>query len=174
MAAGTRKMGEKDNPGAEGQRRRVLVIDDAEGIRTYLANWLELKGFEVDTAEDGRRGVALLEQGASPDVVILDIMMPNLDGIETLRRIRDFDPTIPVVMLSVVGKASSIVEAMQLGAADYLNKPFEDEERGAGHPVARPRASSELERGSDRPREEIGELMPQSGDSIVLRGDASR
>ncbi|MGE4605849.1 MAG: response regulator, partial [Myxococcota bacterium] len=65
----------------------MLVVDDAEGIRTYLANLLELKGYDVDTAEDGRHALALLEGGAAPDVIILDVMMPGLDGIETLRRI---------------------------------------------------------------------------------------
>jgi DNA-binding NtrC family response regulator len=104
----------------------VLVVDDAQGIRTYLANLLELKGFDVDTAEDGRRALALLEGGAAPDVIILDVMMPELDGVETLRRIRELDEDVPVVMLSVVGKASTIVEAMRIGASDYLNKPFED------------------------------------------------
>ncbi len=107
---------------------RVLVVDDAEGIRTYLANLLELKGYDVDTAEDGRRALALLEGGAAPDVVILDVMMPGLDGIETLRRLREIDEEVPVVMLSVVGKAGTIVDAMRLGASDYLNKPFEEEE----------------------------------------------
>jgi two-component system response regulator AtoC len=116
--------------GREARRRgfRVLAVDDAEGIRTYLANLLELKGYDVDTAEDGRRALALLEGGANPDVVILDVMMPGMDGLETLARIREFDADIPVVMLSVVGTASTIVEAMRLGAVDYLNKPFEEEE----------------------------------------------
>ena len=115
--------------GAANPRRfRVLVVDDAESIRTYLASLLELKGYDVDTAEDGRRALALLEGGAGPDVIVLDVMMPGLDGIETLRRIRELDEDTPVVMLSVVGKASTIVEAMKLGAADYLNKPFEEDE----------------------------------------------
>jgi len=110
------------------QRFRVLVVDDAEAIRTYLANLLELKGYDVDTAEDGRRALALLEGGAAPDLIILDVMMPGVDGIETLRRIRALDEETPVIMLSVVGKASTIVEAMKLGAADYLNKPFDEDE----------------------------------------------
>jgi two-component system response regulator AtoC len=111
-----------------GRAPRVLVVDDAEGIRSYLASLLEIKGFAVDTAEDGRSALALLEGGAAPDVVVLDVMMPGMSGLETLRRIREREPRLPVVMLSVVGKASTIVEAMQLGAADYLNKPFEEEE----------------------------------------------
>ena len=132
MAAKSRKKGRSTrasgSPGASGASFRALVVDDAEGIRSYLVNLLELKGYEVDTAEDGRRAMGLLEGGAAPDVVILDVMMPGLDGIGTLARIREFDPEIPVIMLSVVGKASTIVEAMRLGAADYLNKPFEGEE----------------------------------------------
>ncbi len=108
--------------------RRILVVDDAEGIRTYLANLLELRGYAVDTAEDGRRALALLEAGADPDVILLDVMMPGMDGLETLRRMHERDPALNVVMLSVVGRAQTIVEAMQLGAIDYLNKPFEEEE----------------------------------------------
>jgi len=103
-------------------------VDDAEGIRSYLASLLELRGYEVDTAEDGRRALALLEAGANPDLVLLDVMMPGMDGLKTLRRIREGWPRLPVVMLSVVGRASTIVEAMQLGAAHYVNKPFEEEE----------------------------------------------
>jgi len=107
---------------------RILVVDDAEGIRSYLANLLEMKGYRVDTAEDGRSALALLDAGAGPDLVLLDVMMPGLDGIETLRQIRERYALLPVVMLSVVGRASTIVEAMRLGAVDYLNKPFEEEE----------------------------------------------
>ena len=144
-------------PGGAGPRepgRRILVVDDAEGIRTYLANLLELRGYSVDTAEDGRRALALLEAGASPDVILLDVMMPGMDGLETLRRMRERDPSVNVVMLSVVGRAQTIVEAMQLGAIDYLNKPFEEEEldlvlRGALE-------KRELERERERLLAEVG------------------
>jgi two-component system response regulator AtoC len=147
---------------------RVLVVDDAEGIRTYLANLLELKGYEVDTAEDGRRALALVEGGAAPDVVILDVMMPGIDGVETLRRIRDLAPDVPVVMLSVVGKASTIVEAMRIGAADYLNKPFEEAELEAT--LQKVLEKKELCQERDRL---AAELIP-SGDSIVWGSDAMR
>ncbi len=130
MAAKRKSGSAKDNAraGLPGRGLRVLVVDDAEGIRTYLANLLELSGYDVDTAENGRRALALLDGGAAPDVVILDVMMPGIDGIETLRRIRERHGAVPVIMLSVVGKASTIVEAMELGASDYINKPFEEEE----------------------------------------------
>jgi DNA-binding NtrC family response regulator len=128
-----RKQTEGGAKGSEGRGRerrgfRVLVVDDAEGIRSYVANLLELNGYDVDTAEDGRRAIALLEGGANPDVVILDVMMPGLGGLETLEKIRELDAEVPVVMLSVVGSASTIVDAMRLGAVDYLGKPFEEGE----------------------------------------------
>jgi two-component system response regulator AtoC len=137
-----------------GAPSRVLVVDDSEGVRSYLASLLELRGFAVDTAGDGRSALELLAAGAEPDVVLLDVMMPGLGGLETLRRIRELQPALPVVMLSVVGKAATIVEAMQLGATDYLNKPFEEEE---------------LVRALDRARgaEEAGEAFP---DASALEG----
>jgi two-component system, NtrC family, response regulator AtoC len=112
----------------EAAGRRVLVVDDAEAVRTFLAHLLELRGYAVDTADDGRSALALLEGGAAPDVVLLDVMMPGQDGLATLARIREEHPGVSVVMLSVVGKTATIVEAMRLGAADYLNKPFEEAE----------------------------------------------
>ena len=129
------------------RRSRILVVDDAEGIRTFLAHLLELRGFDVDTAEDGRSALALLEGGAASDVVLLDVMMPGQDGLATLARIRAEHPEVSVVMLSVVGKTGTIVEAMRLGAVDYLNKPFEEQEleatlgEGVRAPGARARAA---------------------------------
>jgi two-component system response regulator AtoC len=110
------------------ERRAVLVVDDAEAIRTYLKNLLPLKGYDVLLAEDGETAMEMLDAGAKPDVVVLDVMMPRMDGIETLAKIKETNPDLPVIMLSVVGKASTIVDAINLGAADYINKPFEEEE----------------------------------------------
>lgn len=105
-----------------------MVVDDAEGIRTYLKNLLSLQGYDVLLAESGSEAIEMLKNGAKPQVMILDIVMPGMDGIEVLRNLREKWPEIPAIMLSVVGKASTIVDAMNLGAADYLNKPFEEEE----------------------------------------------
>jgi two-component system response regulator AtoC len=107
---------------------RILVVDDSESIRGYLASLLGMHGHRVDTAEDGRRALGLIEAGASPDLVLLDVMMPGIDGIETLRRIRERAPRLPVVMVSVVGNARTIVEAMRAGASDYVSKPFVESE----------------------------------------------
>jgi two-component system response regulator AtoC len=131
MSASRAAQGSKSGAGRRetaARRPRVLVVDDAEGIRSFVAHLLELRGYDVDTAEDGRRALALLEGGAAPDVVLLDVMMPGQDGLATLARMRAEHPEVVVVMLSVVGKTATIVEAMRLGAADYLNKPFEEEE----------------------------------------------
>jgi len=171
------------------RKRRVLVVDDAESIRTYLANLLELKGFEVDTAEDGHKGLKLLESGAAPDVVLLDVLMPGDDGIVTLKRMREFDAEVPIVMLSVVGTASTIVEAMRCGASDYLNKPFDDDElegvlmrlieRGARN--SRP-DSSEIPASDARsavwrsaPMRQIRDVIDQIGDTdvtVLVQGES--
>jgi two-component system response regulator AtoC len=127
------------------------VVDDAEGVRSYLARLLELRGYEVDSAGDAERALALLAAGAGPDVVLLDVLLPGIDGLEALRRMRELHPALPVVMLSVVGRAATIVEAMQSGAADYLTKPCdEDELLGA------------LERACARA---AGEVAPEAGDA---------
>jgi len=119
-----RRVREEDVP----RPPRALVVDDADGMRAYLATLFEHRGFEVDTCDDGRRALSLLESGADPDVVLLDVMMPGTDGLATLAAIRERFRELPVLMVSVVGKASTIVQAMQLGAADYLTKPFEEAE----------------------------------------------
>ena len=123
---------ERANPDEDAPRRlRALIVDDAEGMRAYLATLFEKRGFDVDTCDDGARALALLENGADPDLVLLDVMMPGTDGLAALARIRESWPEVPVLMVSVVGKAGTIVQAMQLGAADYLTKPFEEAELDA-------------------------------------------
>ncbi len=174
--------------GMRERRCRVLVIDDAESVRSYLANLLELRGYEVDTAEDGRRALALLEGGADPDLILLDVMMPGWDGLETLRRVREFDESLPVVVLSVVGKATTIVEAMRLGAADYLNKPFEEDVLAATlahalreRPLAIPGESAEDARvhlgavWESAPMRRIRELLEQVADTdvtVLIHGES--
>jgi two-component system response regulator AtoC len=141
--------------------RRVLVVDDAEAVRTFLAHLLELRGYAVDTAEDGRSALALLEGGAAPEVVLLDVMMPGQDGLATLARIREEHPGVSVVMLSVVGKTATIVEAMRLGAADYLNKPFEQAELEAALTRVFERRALEQERVA------LGEQHARAGETIA-------
>jgi Response regulator containing CheY-like receiver, AAA-type ATPase, and DNA-binding domains len=99
------------------------VIDDSEGVRGYLADLLEVRGYAVKSAEDGEAAIALIENSsAMPDLVLLDIMMPGMGGIETLRRLREIMPGLSVAMISVVGRAPTIVSAMQLGAVDFYKQ----------------------------------------------------
>ncbi len=135
------------------------MVDDAESIRSYVANLLELRGYRVDTADSGRRALELLEGGAAPDAILLDVMMPGIDGLETLRLIRERYPRIPVVMLSVVARATTIVEAMRIGAVHYLNKPFDEDELDATLRAAL--EARELEEERDR-------LLRAAGDETVI------
>ncbi|MDJ0849916.1 MAG: sigma-54 dependent transcriptional regulator [Myxococcota bacterium] len=181
----------KPRSGGRAQPRhpRILVVDDAEGVRSYLASLLEVSGYEVDTAEDGRRALALLEGGAAPDAIVLDVKMPGWDGLETLRRVREFDEDVPVVLLSVVGKAGTIVEAMRLGASDYLNKPFEEEElrstleRVLGQRAARREKQRQAEGQDDEesivwasaPMRRVRDLLEQVADTdvtILIQGES--
>jgi len=116
-----------------GDRKRILVVDDQEEIRDLVAAVLAGEGFEVVTAEDGRR--ALLTAFREPfDLVLLDINMPDMDGWETLRLLKADDGLrgTPVVMFSIRGEIRSKVQGMQFGAIGYITKPFAVDELVAG------------------------------------------
>ena len=106
---------------------RVLVIDDDPGVRDYMEALVSRQGYQVFAAADAEQALAALDD-TRPDVVTLDVVLPGMDGLETLRRLKQRVPDVPVVMLSGHGQARNIVEAMRLGAADFLRKPFEVEE----------------------------------------------
>ena len=106
---------------------RVLVIDDDPGVRDYMEALVSRQGYRVFAAADGEQALKDLEE-TRPDVVTLDVVLPGIDGLETLRRLKQRLPSVPVVMLSGHGQARNIVEAMRLGASDFLRKPFEVEE----------------------------------------------
>jgi two-component system, NtrC family, response regulator AtoC len=106
----------------------ILVVDDDKNMCLYLETALSLKGFKIDTARSGKEALDKIQNGPPLSVVILDIMMPEMDGITTLSKIREFDKDLPVIMLSALGQIQTVVKAMRAGASDYVNKPFEDEE----------------------------------------------
>ena len=105
---------------------RVLIADDEKGIRDSIAEYLSLDGVEVKTAENGLSALRLLNE-ESFDVLVMDLKMPGADGLEVLKRMETEDLRIPVIMISAFGDVSDAVEAMKLGAEDYLVKPFETE-----------------------------------------------
>jgi two-component system nitrogen regulation response regulator NtrX len=105
---------------------RILVIDDEVAIRDSLKMILEYDGYECLPAQGGEEGLLRVEADA-PDLVFLDVKMPGLDGLDVLRRIRESDPLLPIVMISGHGTVSTAVEATTLGAFDFLEKPLSTE-----------------------------------------------
>src|SRR2546425_12642912 len=107
----------------------VLVVDDEPSVRALLTDALQIEGFKVVTAASG---LTALDHVASRTFssAILDIRMPELDGMETLRRLRELAPRLPVIVLTGYGDIPSAVETMRLGASDYLTKPVRPEAIG--------------------------------------------
>ncbi|MDH4566616.1 response regulator [Pseudomonas sp. BN414] len=104
---------------------KLLIIDDDEVVRASLAAYLEDSGFSVRQASNGLQGLQVFEQ-ERPDLVICDLRMPQVDGLELIRRISELEAETPVIVVSGAGVMSDAVEALRLGAADYLIKPLED------------------------------------------------
>jgi two-component system response regulator MprA len=107
---------------------KVLVVDDERAVRESLRRALELEGYEVELAEDGDVALARLASNGRPDAVILDVMMPTLDGLEVCRRLRRAGNAVPVLMLTARAEVDSRVAGLDAGADDYLPKPFALEE----------------------------------------------
>ena len=107
-------------------RKKVLIVDDEKGVRDSLRLLLKAH-FDVETAQDGLEALSMVDQSC-PDLILLDVIMPNLDGMETLKQLNERGKTIPVVMLTATNTVKTAVHAMKLGAVDYLNKPFDVEE----------------------------------------------
>ncbi|MCL4524479.1 MAG: sigma-54 dependent transcriptional regulator [Acidobacteria bacterium] len=112
-------------------KERILVVDDEPSIRKYLQTLLEVDGYEVNTVQSGKEALTLLDSGDRPDFIILDVLMPEMDGLETLRRMMHMDRGLNVVMLSCSNEVTTVVEAIRIGANDYLTKPFEKSELDA-------------------------------------------
>jgi two-component system response regulator AtoC len=106
---------------------RVLVIDDDASLRYTLEAVLSDAGFVVETAESGEKGLQAFE-GRGADVVLTDLAMPEMDGMQVLERLRAQDPSVPVLMLTAHGSERLAVAAMKAGASDYLPKPFDPDE----------------------------------------------
>lgn len=105
---------------------KVLIIDDEEGIRKVLSITLEDAGFHVMTAPDGESGIRLFDEGL-PQIVLTDIRMPGMDGLEVLRTIKGKDPDKEVIVITAFGEMDMAVQALQLDASDFITKPIRDE-----------------------------------------------
>ena len=106
---------------------RALIVEDDPEVRAALSRALTFEGYEVSTATDGGRGLEEIAK-SPPDVVVLDVMMPFVDGLEMCRRLRSRGDRTPVLMLTALGEVSDRVDGLEAGADDYLVKPFALEE----------------------------------------------
>ncbi len=110
------------------EKERILVVDDEPSIRKYLGTLLEVEGYEVETVVSGKEAIEKIGTGERPDFIILDVLMPDMNGLETLKELMHIDRSLNVIMLSCSNEVGNVVEAIRVGAQDYLTKPFEKAE----------------------------------------------
>ena len=104
----------------------VLIVDDDQSFRTYVTLLLRGREYPVEALENGEQLIARLKSAKIPSVILLDVLLPDSDGIEVIGKIKAMGVSVPVIMLSGVGHVRTVVEAMKLGASDFLMKPFDD------------------------------------------------
>lgn len=115
---------------SESASKRILMVEDEEDIAFLIRYMLERHGFVVDHAADGRQALEHFAQAEPPDLTLMDIMLPYHDGLELIERLRaqpDWE-SVPVLMLTAKAREVDIVRALELGADDYVTKPFQPEE----------------------------------------------
>lgn len=105
---------------------KILIVDDAKFMRVRCSRILTAHGFAVVEAENGVQAIEQY-QTESPDAVLMDISMPEMDGLNALRAIREVDPSARVAMLTALGQQNMVIEAIKAGARDFIVKPFEPE-----------------------------------------------
>src|ERR1700746_827932 len=113
------------------QTAKILLVDDEPSMLRYIKTLLEVDDYKVETATTGEEALQRGEKGRQPDLVLLDVLMPGIDGLQTLEQLRQLQPGVKVVMLSCVADTRKVVHAMRLGAQDYLTKPFQKAELDA-------------------------------------------
>jgi DNA-binding response OmpR family regulator len=125
--------------------KRVLIIDDEENIRRVIRLALETAGYEVGEASDGERGLEAYQDGSTWDAVLLDQKMPGMDGLETLRHIKERRPAARIIMVTAFASIELAVDAMKLGATDFVRKPMTPEvlRNAVAAALAKPEAVAE-------------------------------
>jgi len=103
----------------------ILVVDDEEGIRNSLSAYLKLEGYDVDTAVNGAEAIEKLQE-LKRNIILLDINMPVMDGLETLKIIKSRDFSIQVIMMTAFSTFEKTMKSLEYGASDYILKPFDD------------------------------------------------
>ena len=145
---------------------KILVVDDERAVRESLRRALELEGYEIELAGDGNEALNRLESSEEPDAMILDVLMPGVDGLEVCRRIRGEGSKLPVLMLTARTEVEDRVAGLDAGADDYVTKPFALEEL-----LARVRALLRRATDEDGDTLRFADLELDPGTREVRRGD---
>lgn len=148
-------------------KERVLVVEDDGAVRRAVERALTFEGYDVVTARDGAEALAIVLNDRI-DAIVLDVMMPIVDGLEACRRIRARGDTTPILILTARTEVSDRVEGLDAGADDYLAKPFALEEL-----LARLRALLRRSTGSIAEVMKVGDLVMDTGSRVVSRGDTA-
>jgi DNA-binding NtrC family response regulator len=143
----------------------ILVVDDEPDMLRYLRTLLEVDSYNVETAASGGEALARIQRPPCPDLVLLDLLMPELDGLQTLERVHQIRPGQKVVMLSCVSEPGKVVKAMKLGALDYLVKPFQKAELDI---VVKHHLNSGLAAPGLEPLTAADEAMEELGDDLTF------
>jgi DNA-binding NtrC family response regulator len=104
---------------------KILVVDDEPSIRKYLQSVLEVDGYHVESVSNGKDAISKVENGERPGLIILDLVMPEMNGLDALEELMRLDPSLNIIMISCSTHFGTITEAIRLGARDYLTIPFE-------------------------------------------------
>jgi diguanylate cyclase (GGDEF)-like protein/PAS domain S-box-containing protein len=150
---------------------RILVIDDDASVRMSFRVYLEDNGYLVQTAEHGSQGLAYFRAGTT-DLVLVDLRMPEVDGLEVLATVRQESPETPVIVVSGAGTLSDSVEALRLGAWDYFIKPIQDMEV-LTHAISRALEKSRLYAENRQYREHLEELVAERTRELELKTEAA-
>jgi DNA-binding response OmpR family regulator len=151
---------------------RILLVDDEHPIQTLLSFPLQRDGYEVVVASDGREALARYDE-QPPDLVVLDVMLPRMDGLEVCKRLRAKGETVPIIMLTAKSEEIDKVLGLELGADDYITKPFSMREFRSRVKAALRRAGmSRNESGDERPIDLRGLRIDPAKRTVTRDGDA--
>ncbi len=106
----------------------ILLVDDEPSVLRYIKTLLEIDHYQVETAGSGEEAMQKIQNGPAPNLIVLDLVMPGMDGLRTLENFKKIRPEQKVLMVSCVGETSKVVQAIKLGASDYLTKPFQPQQ----------------------------------------------